>query len=386
MKYLFSLLIVLIGCSLNAQNISSGPMLGYNTMREVAVWVQLDGQAEVALSYWDAEDPQNKERSESLTTSRRHGYTATLIAEMLEPGTEYNYEILINGKAADSGDTLGFKTQTLWHWRTDPPEFSFLAGSCMYINEPEYDRPGKPYGRSYSLLESMATEDAEFMVWLGDNTYFREVDWNSRSGLYHRYTHTRAVPELQGLLKKMHHYAIWDDHDYGPNDSDETYWLKDQALEAFKDFWANPNVGVNNQGGITGSFIWNDCHFFLLDNRWNRGRPGKEGLLLGKEQIDWVIKSLRYTQASLKFICVGGQVISDLDKFENHAVYKEERKYLLEQLDKYNLQGVVFLSGDRHSSEISKLVTEDGDVFYDITSSPLTSGSYDHKDEENNNR
>ncbi len=88
-------------------------------------------------------------------------------------------------------------TKSLWKWRTDAPDFSFLAGSCSYINEPEYDRPGRPYGGDFETFNSMAREEAKFMVWLGDNAYLREADWDSKFGIQHRFTHSRSLVELQ---------------------------------------------------------------------------------------------------------------------------------------------------------------------------------------------
>jgi alkaline phosphatase D len=191
---------------------------------------------------------------------------------------------------------------------------------------------------------------------------------------------------MQPLLSAMHHYAIWDDHDFGPNDSNGIYWGKDITREAFVDFWANPNYGVNGLGGITGTYSWNDCQFFLLDNRWDRTPQSSEGSILGEEQMTWLIDALRSSNASFKFICIGGQVVSDYAAFENHAVYGAERKKLLHLIDDYDIQNVVFLTGDRHHSEISRYETPDGQVIWDITSSALTSGTYDHTDEPNSFR
>ena len=74
------------------------------------------------------------------------------------------------------------------------------------------------------------------MLWLGDNTYYREPVF-SASGMNYRYSHTREIPELQELLSSTHNYAIWDDHDYfGPNDADRSYKMRNEALEVFKNF------------------------------------------------------------------------------------------------------------------------------------------------------
>ena len=165
---------------------------------------------------------------------------------------------------------MEFQTQELWKWRTDPPDVKFIVGSCSYINEPKFDRPGEPYGSNFEIFKSINKKNPDFMLWLGDNTYLREPDWNSRTGFIKRYSHTRAFPELQPLLASTHHYATWDDHDYGPNNSDGSFWLKETASEIFKLFWGNPNYDITGKGGITGFFQWSDLDFFLLDNRYHR--------------------------------------------------------------------------------------------------------------------
>lgn len=217
------------------------------------------------------------------------------------------------------------------------------------------------------------------MLWLGDNTYLREADWNSRTGFINRYSHTRALPELQPLLASTHHYAIWDDHDYGPNDSDGSFWLKKTASEVFKLFWGNPNYDVTGKGGITGVFQWGDLDFFLLDNRYHRTSNKnftEPRQMLGKEQIDWLINALSFSQAPFKFIAIGGQVLSTGAVYENYATYPKERKYLLDKIREAKIEGVVFLNGDRHHTILSKM-QENEKVYpmYDLTCSPLTSGT-----------
>ena len=49
---------------------------------------------------------------------------------------------------------------------------SFAIGSCSYVNEPEFDRPGKPYGSNFEIFNSINNKNPDFMLWLGDNMYF----------------------------------------------------------------------------------------------------------------------------------------------------------------------------------------------------------------------
>ena len=89
------------------------------------------------------------------------------------------------------------------------------------------------------------------------------------------------------------------------------------------------------------------------------------------------------SQATFKFVCIGGQVLNTTQMFETYAnVAPEERLKLLNAIVQEGIKNVIFLDGDRHNSEVSKY-ERDGITIYDITSSPLTSGSHSHPDEPN---
>ncbi len=364
--------------------LTCSPMPGYSAMREVTVWAQLSGVGDAQLIYWPKGQTENEHISEIVTSERKHGYTVHLIADEVEPGITYEYQIAINGKPQKTDFTQEFESQPLWQYRTDPPSVNFAVGSCTYINEVEYDRPGNGYGRDYEIFDAIAKESPQAMMWLGDNIYLREADYDSRTGIYLRNSHTRQLPEIQSILPNMHHYAIWDDHDYGPNNADRSYTGKYWARDAFMDFWSNPSYGFHGEG-ITSQFTWYDAHFFLLDNRWWRTsneRTTGERYQLGEEQIEWLIDALKFSRAPFKFVCVGGQVLNTFNGHENLATCSEEREYLLQRIVEEKIQNVVFLTGDRHHSELSKY-EKDGVIIWDLTVSPLTSRSYDAADEPN---
>ena len=374
-----SILFSLMFISTYAQDlINSGPMVGYSTMQEVLLWVQTEERANVHFEYYEINNPKVKFSTDKIETEKKNGYVAKLIADQVIPGKKYKYEVYINNYKIERNYVMEIQTQELWKWRTDPPDVKFVIGSCSYINEPKFDRPGKPYGSNFEIFNSINKKKPDFMLWLGDNTYLREPDWNSRTGFIKRYSHTRAFPELQPLLASTHHYATWDDHDYGPNNSDGSFWLKETASEIFKLFWGNPNYNVTGKGGITGFFQWSDLDFFLLDNRYHRTANNNltgNRQMLGKDQIDWLINALSFSQASFKFVAVGGQVISNGAVYENYATYPDERKYLLDKIREAKIEGVIFLDGDRHHTILSKMQeTKNVYPLYDLTCSSLTAG------------
>ena len=363
--------------------LQSGPMLGPVTLRDCSIWFQTKAEATVQIAYNMVDGNKEENFSSKMVTQSEKAFTGTIHLTNLYPGTKYEYHILVDGKRVSTTAPFVFTTQEHWQFRNDPPDFSFAAGSCMYINDATYDRPGKPYGGEYEILNHIVASQPQFMVWLGDNIYLREGDYESRSGIYYRNTHTRSLKELQPLLSATHHYAIWDDHDYGTNDADWTYPLKQHSLDAFTDFWPSESYGAGHTEGITNSFVWNDCQFFMLDNRWYKTVQREDGTILGDQQKYWFKEALLASKAAYKFVAVGGQFLSDFAGFENFANYKEEREEIIQFIEENDIKNVVFLTGDRHHSEISKMVTKSGNVIYDVTSSAITSTTYDHSQEQN---
>ena len=75
---------------------------------------------------------------------------------VVEMGKKYSYEVWIDGKKMNFDYPLEFQTQALWQYRTDPPNFTFAVGSCNYINDENYDRPGRPYGGADKIREKIS--------------------------------------------------------------------------------------------------------------------------------------------------------------------------------------------------------------------------------------
>jgi alkaline phosphatase D len=99
--------------------------------------------------------------------------------------------------------------------------------------------------------------------------------------------------------------------------------------------------------------------------------------------MEWLLDALSFSRASFKFIVVGGQVLSPAAVYENHAQLGEERMQLIEAIRAENIPGVIFLSGDRHHSELTKYALDRLYPLYDFTVSPLTSGTGNPSSDEN---
>jgi alkaline phosphatase D len=356
----------------------SGPMPAYSDLRETAIWLQTTHAVRAQVRFHPEGRPAEARLSEAVTTRDEEDFVAVFTLAELEPGTRYVYEVYLDGRAVARPYALAFTTQAQWRWRTDPPDFAFMFGSCAYVNDAPYDRPGTPYGGGHEIFTAMAAQKPAFMLWVGDNVYTREADFFSPGGIRYRYRHDRALPQLQPFLASTHHYATWDDHDYGPNDSDATFPLKDVSLTVFKRYWPGLAYGLRDTPGVFQRFAWNDVDFFLLDDRYHR-RPdrwpdGPDKTMLGRSQLDWLKASLVSSRAAFKVIAVGSQALNPHTRFEGWLDYPAEQKELLDFIRDRRVEGVIFLSGDRHATELIKLERPGAYPLYDYTSSPLTAG------------
>jgi alkaline phosphatase D len=206
--------------------------------------------------------------------------------------------------------------------------------------------------------------------------------------MQHRYTHSRQIPELKTLLAIAPQYAIWDDHDFGPNDSDRSFNNKDLSKEQFDLFWSNPPQAHPDLQGVTNLFDWSDCQFFLLDNRYNRA-PNKridgDRTILGTAQLEWFKEALLNSPATFKFVALGGQFLNTAPVQENYSAngYDKERQEIIDFIYLHQIKNVIFLTGDRHHSELSVLESAGKPTIYDLTISPLTSTVHEASAEAN---
>lgn len=371
--------------------IVAGPMLGYCEYRECLVWVQSACNSAISIRY--KEEGSATEKELQLTNKNSNTcepWIARFVLPELKPNTRYSYNLYLDKKPVSFPYPLRFKTKKVWAtWsKEDPYDFNFLFGSCNYVNDSAYDRPGKPFGQGTEIFGKMAEMPADFMIWLGDNTYLREADFTSASGIRYRYLHTRKDKNLQKFLSQTSHLAIWDDHDFGDNDASKSFDMNSITKECFVNYWGNRSYGENGKG-IYSSFVFSDAEFFMLDDRTFRDESAldeskfSDKTMLGEAQLHWLKDKLKHSLATFKIICVGGQVMNTETNKESFNLYKRERAELLRFIFEQKIKGVLFLSGDRHHTEILKYdtaVTENGQPYkllyplIDITSSAMTAG------------
>ncbi len=360
----------------------NGPLLGAVEMTSVKIWLQTDASATIKLRYWPssakggADSSQAKEIQVQTEATQQFAQTVTL--SRLAPGVPYDYQIWVDGELVQR-ERLSFRTQVFWQKRQDPPDFKIALGSCVYLNDAVSDPPKSQLGGDYGIFDSIAAAKPDLMLWLGDNIYLRPLDFYSAQAIHDRYRQSRALPELQKLWAQTAHYAIWDDHDYGPDDSDRSYRQREDSLAAFQNNWPNPSYGLAQTAGVFTHFEWSDVSFILTDNRYHRAPnrlndPNKD--YFGPAQWQWLKDTLSASEATFKLVALGNQILNQQTPSENMYSYTRAYQEFLDWLAQSEIPGVLLVSGDRHHAELFKLPRQGTYPLYEWTVSPLTSKAY----------
>jgi len=350
MRIFILLFLALPLLSLGQQDsIIAGPFQGHVTNDFARYWVLLEDQS-------NRKGHLPKALNEYLRSEKeRYGFKKHRIIkeESVKFGNQYTLKISLEEPSKASQPTS--------------KDIRFLVGSCYY---PHKD---KLAAKRNVIFESMEEKAADFMIWMGDNTYYQGEEWDSDQAMFEKWRASRTVPSVNSFLQSTQQYGIWDDHDYGPNDAHGDFERKANSLKLYKAMWPNPSFGNAQAEGVFTKFTKGDAEFFLLDGRYN-SIGGEQ--MFGPEQINWLQEGLKDSKANFKFIITGTQLLPNNTFGEDWLTCPDERNAFLDFLESTKISGVILFSGDRHYTELNKMSRPDTYPLYEFSCSPLTSYLY----------
>ena len=101
--------------------------------------------------------------------------------------------------------------------------------------------------------------------------------------------------------------------------------------------------------------------------------------------MNWLKNALLYSNAPFKIIANGSQVLNPASPYDKLLDCPAEYYELMNFLAENKITGVLFMSGDRHHSEVIKVNRQGAYPLYDVTVSPLTAGTHRFGGPEANN-
>jgi alkaline phosphatase D len=346
----------------------SGPMVGHTTSSGANIWIETDKPTEVDVHFWVESGSRPIEKNVATgRTNEDEPHTGVVELNNLPAGGTVHYELVIDGRPIRPQSIQSF---TLLPEADSFVDFKVAFASCMNPSR----IPLQPIWTQVAVFDP----DAFFLI--GDNNYMpnRAEEYETSEstvkfamGRYHRYL--RDIPGLRTVLATTPTYGIWDDHDFGPNNSDRTFKWKDLSLDLFKKYWPNPSAGTSDTPGIFYSFKIADVEFFMMDDRYHRdpnNAPDRK-TMLGEGQLAWLKNQLQASTATFKVI-VNGHTMS-IDRKgsgEYWANFGTEREDFLNWMFSEHIDGVFFLSGDWHVGSLSRVdFSDEGYPLYELISS-----------------
>ena len=346
-----------------------GPLLGNVSGTTASFWVRTATQASIEVTVADAGSGKIVATSKAVESDPDEDFTAVANVSGLNPETKYAYTIKLNGNDCVMENKQEFRTLPA---KGTKSKFAIaFGGGAGYV---------PPNERMWNTIGSF---DPQAILLFGDNVYIDDPE----SVVMQQYTYHRrqSRPEWRKLTATSPVFTIWDDHDFGTDDSwggadiDIPFWKKDWVFPIFRQNWANPGYGGGDeQPGCWYSFHIGDVDFIMLDCRYYRTDPKKkskeEKTMLGPVQKKWLKKQLASCQGTFKII--GSSVPWDFrtkgDSLDTWNGYKEEHEEILSFLESEKIEGVVLMSADRHRSDAWKIARPNGYDLYEFNSSRLT--------------
>lgn len=264
---------------------------------------------------------------------------------------------------------------------TDKTISRIVFASCAQQNEDQ------------SIWDVIAAENPDLTLYFGDNVY-GDVRSNDPSlpelkAAYMRLAESEPFSRVRAAAPML---TTWDDHDYGLNDAGGEFEHKENAEALFEYVWNVKDERAARPGvygaWIVGAEAGRRVQIIMLDTRYFRselaptdefGAPGKERYIpdpdpaktmLGEAQWAWLADELK-RPADLRLLVSSVQVISDGHGWEAWKMLPTERDRLYETIEASGAEGVMVLSGDRHSAAFYQRDDLIGYPVFEATSSSL---------------
>ncbi len=344
------------------------PMVGIIQNNEVPILIKTISEGKVRIEYKKQDESQST-FTEWQTVSDNNVYTTNLILSDLNSNTEYNYRV----EFEDGNYSKWFKFKTFPEQGV-AGKFNFIFSACL-----------REKYMGYNVFEKIEQSSPSFVALLGDQMYsdydgdlnelesylnndsIRQVmveegeiildDKAVLEAFRNKYNRVYGV-NFQNMSSSIPLMAIWDDHDYGKDNSDGTYQYKNEARKVFKENFPDYSF-IDEDGGIYYKFSIADVDIFVLDTRWYRSpmqnEDGEVKTMLGSKQLEWLLNELKNSDAKFKIVFssvpsndYGGDTSSGRDGFDSWMGYTFERNKILSFIEKNQIYGVMIFSGDQH--------------------------------------
>lgn len=259
------------------------------------------------------------------------GWVADYQVAGLRPDTAYHY-------------TAGAVTARVRTLPTGPASFTLAFGSCAQT------------GSVHPVFATIAAHAPLFFLHTGD-LHYEDIAVNEEA-VFHAATDRALTAATQTQLFRRTAVAyMWDDHDYGPNNSDSSSPSREASQRAYRINVPHHPLVAAAAGPVYHAFTVGRVRFILTDLRSERSPravpEGPERSMLGATQKAWLKAELLAARDTHALVVWVGTVpwIGEEPEREGQdrwTGFTTERSELAAFIEQHGINNLCLLSGDAH--------------------------------------
>jgi phosphodiesterase/alkaline phosphatase D-like protein len=286
--------------------------------------------------------------SEKLPLSGDGVYAATHVFAGLTPGKQYHYLGEVNSSLGKSEEFRGAFTTP----EEGPFSYSLAFGSCAKT------------GSSGPAFVAIQKENPLFFMHIGD-LHYEDIDSDCSERFFMAYFRAFTARTQQTLYHAVPLAYMWDDHDYGPNNSAGDAPCRNEALRQYQQLVPHYPLAFESEGKpISQSFSIGRVRYLLTDLRSQKVQPAyadcervKIGSVFGTEEhLRWFLFQLLEAKiqgqvvawvSGIPWINAPGGPRYKCTETDNWGGYPEERTRIADFIRDNGIP-LFILSGDAH--------------------------------------
>ena len=298
---------------------------------------------------------------------------ATFKLTDLTEDTLYHYVIVANGRRYPHQGTLQFKTVKV----NQPYNFAIACSSCAGGTLIQSGSWGVSNSKVFDVIRqhksTIKGQDCNLALFihLGDLHYRNDLPAlglkeNYLDDYRHNYDVVMNQTRQRNLYQNIPLAYVWDDHDYGFNDSDGSYALKYLASQVYREQvpcypLAESLDKIEGKGAIYQSFTIGRVRFVMTDSRFHQDpiniADGDNKTLLGNNQKKWLFEQLlmgkeRQKNNQEKMLIWINTIPWIADKNDSKTAswnkFSRERTEIANFIKENQMERLLMISGDAH--------------------------------------
>jgi len=261
------------------------------------------------------------------------GTLATYQATHMTPDTLYHY---------------GFNGEVFGTFRTFPVgRASFTIGLASCANT----------GSNHRVFDEIVSHEQLFFLHTGD-LHYMDIRENDIDRFRDGYRRTFGAERQNRFFRSQAVIYMWDDHDYGPNDSDRESPSREAALASYREVVPHYPLALGDddpEAPVAQAFTTGRVRFILSDLRSARNRKqypdGPDKSMMGAEQLAWFkeeVLEAHKNHAMIVWMAGVPWIANEKRGGDDWGGFAHERRVISDFLVENNITNFCAVAGDAH--------------------------------------